>query len=518
MKELPINIQDFEILKKEDRIYVDKTALIHQLIRQKANFFLSRPRRFGKSLLVSTIKAIFQGKQNLFIDLAINKIGYTWPVHPIIALDFSTFACGTPEELKKSLCADLKRIALQNKIPLTDDTSPQEILKDLVPTLAQQNQVVILIDEYDYPILEHITRHETAALMRDTLKGFYTTLKSLDRYLQLIFITGVSKFSRTSIFSGLNNLDDISESPEVAELLGYTDQEVVTFFEPYLKILAQESNESVEDTLEKIRIWYDGYRFFKKEILTFKRLFNPHSVLHCLRKKSFENYWFASGTPSYLINLIKTGSYDTSWLENFKYKESGPSIFGTFELDNIPLDDLLYHSGYLTIKSYYPLHDVAKFVYPNSEVQDSMEFYLLSTKLHIHENEVNPALKNIRNALQSCNLELFCKTLETIFAHIPYNLHIKQERYYHSILQSIMILVGKEVQSEILTDKGRIDMVIETDTRTYLFEFKFEHNAQDALKINILKNLCVKTNQLLLLAFLLMRRINALLLNMLYKI
>ncbi len=280
---------------QEGYLYVDKTYYIYSLFSSgQRNFFLSRPRRFGKSLLISTLKALFQGKKELFKDLWIGKqASFEWRKHSVIHLDFSNTDNETPQDLKISLSWMLDEIAQEYGLELPPQYSPKAKLRFLVKKLHSKNPVVVLIDEYDKPILDHIHNSKKANEQRETLKNFYDGFKGLDAYLRAIFITGVSKFSKTSIFSGLNNLDELSNEPAGAELVGYTQTEVIDYFSEYISEIARQEQQSFEQTLEKIGFWYDGYQFSKKPV----KMYNPFSIIKLFSKKSFQNYWFESGTP-----------------------------------------------------------------------------------------------------------------------------------------------------------------------------------------------------------------------------
>lgn len=404
VKKLPLNLQTFSELISNGYVYVDKTAYLYDLISSGKSYFLSRPRRFGKSLLVSTLEAIFQGKKNLFEGLAISKTSYAWPVYSVIKLDFSLIPRETGQELRIGLCNELYAIALEQGVYLRRAKDPREMLKELVRTMAQKREVVILIDEYDKPILDHIDNLEKAKKCQHVLKSFYEAIKGLDKYCKFIFLTGVSKFTKTSVFSGLNNLNDISESREGALIVGYTKQEIQSYFKDHLIALASSLEISVEQVLDQMKEWYDGYQFSK--VGMFEKLYAPLSVMYCLHKNFFDNYWFTTGTPSYLINLLKTKKYDLSTIQNMTEKEVGSSVFGQYDLADVSLDALLYQAGYLTIKSYDRENDVATLVYPNKEIQDSMRSYLLSMELCIEEFEVSPALKKIKQGLRSADIVL----------------------------------------------------------------------------------------------------------------
>ncbi len=325
MKKLPIDVSTFRTMMLENYLYIDKTHIIHDLIKDGRYFFLSRPRRFGKSLLISTLEELFSGNEDLFKDLWIGKSKYTWPQHPVISLNFSDLDIESASELKTSLAVALDDLAEEHGIDLSKYPTPGLKLKRLVKQLSKKNPVVILIDEYDYPLLNNISNLKVAEANRKVLRNFFSVIKSLDRYLRAIFITGISNFSKTSIFSGLNNLNDISLDPVAANLLGYTEEEMLSFLKGPIQELAKIENSSLEDTMLKIQQWYNGYRFSEFPL----RVYNPFSVLYVLKKNKFMNYWFDSGTPSFLVNLLAQENYA---LENIEEAQLSRKSLGTFDI------------------------------------------------------------------------------------------------------------------------------------------------------------------------------------------
>ena len=373
VKYLPRDVSNFEKMIKNNYIYVDKTELIYNLYATgDSYFFLSRPRRFGKSLLISTLKELFSGNKKLFENLWIGKSGvWDWQEYPIIELDFSRIARRTPRDLQSSLTWTLVNIGKRYNIDITDAPTPSDKLVDLVQRLAERNNVVILIDEYDKPILDLLDTMKIAQDNRTILKDFYDTLKGLSSYIHAVFITGVSKFSRTSLFSGLNNLIDITMVPEAATLLGYTKQEIEYYFAEYVTLLAQVRQSSIEDTMLEMERWYNGYRFSDQEIT----VYNPFSVLYYLKTKRRANYWFESGTPTFLISLLKS---QYSSLEDIQEVELSSASLGTFDIENIPLIPLLFQTGYLTITDYDLETDKYRLNYPNTEVRESFTKYIIA--------------------------------------------------------------------------------------------------------------------------------------------
>lgn len=475
----------FSDMIEGDCLYVDKTEQIYHLFGQKMNYyFLSRPRRFGKSLLVSTIKELFAGNRKLFKNLWIDHSDWDWQEHPVIHLDFSLIAHATSVELKKDLMYVLDDIAQKYAITLTKHKTPGIKLRALIEELSLKNKVVILIDEYDKPIIDHISNLPIAEKNRDVLKSLYDVIKGLDEYLRAIFVTGVSKFAQTSLFSGMNNLNDISHDPIAASLLGYTEQEVEHYLTPFVVDMAEKQSLLKQDVFDEMQKWYNGYRFSTKDL----RVYNPFSVLYYLTKMERGNYWIRSGTPTFLVTLLKK-SYES--IRDFSGTEVTDSTFNPFELSaNIPLIPLLYQTGYLTIRDVWqeldPMGKNPKYRYrldyPNQEVRESFLEYMLIALTFSDDATVEMGISAIQRALKTNNIKEFCREMRIMFAQIPYQLHIKQEDYYHSIFQAMLYLIGVKATSEISTSKGRLDMLIRTLNRIYVFELKFNKPPKVALK------------------------------------
>ena len=321
---LPIGIQTLEKIVQEDRVYVDKTELIYQLINGSGAYFLSRPRRFGKSLLISTLEAIFKGSKELFKGLWIEKSDYNWKPYPVIRLDMSSASSSHSTELKLLLNIQLSNIAKEHAIPLDSDLPPQANLITLISELSsKEGKVVVLIDEYDKPIISQLNNTEVAKQNREILKDFYGVLKSQDEHLRLVFLTGVSKFSKVSIFSGLNNLNDITMDTKYATLLGYTQEELEHFFEGWITELGESMKMDKQTTLKEIKKWYNGYRFSEED----KAVYNPFSTLLLFDKLTFKSHWFETGTPTFLIDLLKQKEYSIPDIENSVVSEKAFSSF-----------------------------------------------------------------------------------------------------------------------------------------------------------------------------------------------
>lgn len=475
LKKLPIDVSAFNIMIENNYLYIDKTEIIHDLISKGRFYFLSRPRRFGKSLFLSTLQEIFEGNKELFKDLWIGKENkYDWPIHPVIYLNFSELYIKSTEKLELSLSWKLDAIGTSYGINLSDAPFPGLKIQKLTQELSKKNKVVILIDEYDYPLINTLNNLKIAEENREALKNFFSSIKALDRYLRAIFITGVTKFSKTSIFSGLNNLNDITTDPRAATLLGYTQAEIDTYFKQYIEKQSKIKKITVNEIRKDIKEWYNGYRFSKQDI----KVYNPFSILYYFEKSELENYWFGSGTPGFLIELLKNQYED---LENLEEAQLSSISLGTFDIESLPLITILFQTGYLTINTYDPVKNKYTLTYPNTEVRESFKKYLLAALSHEKITTVEKSLSELGQALEKQNVDSFCTILQGLLAQIPYQLHIDQERYYHSLIQLICSLLDIEAQSEVSTDKGRIDLTIETKKYVYIFEIKLNATSDSAL-------------------------------------
>jgi hypothetical protein len=467
MKKLPIGIQTFSEIIRENYLYVDKTPLIAALISSGKYLFLSRPRRFGKSLLVSTLKEIFSGNQELFRGLFIyDKLD--WKAYPVIQIDFSAISYYNDEVFRKSLLSFLNAVAQDFQIVLTAEFL-KERFAELIRKLSEQTQskIVILVDEYDKPIVDYTDHLDQAVKNREILREFYSVLKSADVYLRFVFLTGVSKFSRVSIFSGLNNLEDITLSPRFATLTGYTQAELERDFAEYVHQFCEQDGLAKEELLGRIRRWYNGYSWNAKDTV-----YNPFSILNLFRNNTFSNYWFATGTPTFLIKLIKTLQLDTTEFENKKVAEM---VFESYDLDRLNIFALLFQTGYLTITqiektSRFPQYTLN---YPNLEVKEAFLTYLFESFTTSRLDEVQTTANALHKCLRTENIEGFMQIIRSLFAKIPYPLHLPQEAYYHSLFYMILALMGVEIDLEVLTDKGRIDGVLALEDTIYLIEFKY---------------------------------------------
>jgi len=477
MKKLPLSMQTFEKVINDKCLYVDKTEDIHRLITSGDYIFISRPRRFGKSLLVSTLGEIFSGNKELFKGLYIyDKI--EWNKFPVIYIDFSLISRSNEEILRTSLESFIDKTAEDNGLILKNRFITDKF-KELIGEMSKKlnNKVVILIDEYDKPIIDHITDIKKASQNREVLREFYSVLKGSDKYIKFVFITGVSKFSKVSIFSGLNNLKDITLREEFSAIMGIRQDELEKYFKDYIEILQKKENTKREKLLSKIKCWYDGYSWDGKT-----RLYNPCSILNLFDSNIFDNYWFATGTTTFLLKLIKENKCNITDFEN---KKAGSAIFDSYDLENLNIYSLLFQTGYLTIQNIERDEGfiIYTLTYPNKEVRHSFNTYIIEAFTENPRDEIEPNARKLKKALKKDNVEEFITIIKSMFARIPYTLHMPAESYYHSLFYMILSLTGVKIDLEVLTDKGRIDGVLEFDDKVYLIEFKYGESGSKMEKL-----------------------------------
>lgn len=474
MRPLPIGIQTFEDLIRGGFVYVDKTAWIHRLLRPAmGRYFLSRPRRFGKSLLVTTLKAIFQAKRELFDGLAIAETSYDWQEHPVIHIDMSGKVVNTPDDLTTYLRHQTDLIADGYEVRLELE-SYEERFAELIRKLAEINKVAILIDEYDKPILDNIGRPDQRGPIKDALSGFYGIIKASDQYLRFVLLTGVTKFSRVSVFSKLNNLSDLTMVADYADMLGYTQDELEQCFREHLGAVAQQLGIDPPTLLEKTAQWYNGYRFSTRDI----KVYNPVSTMLMLQHREFKPYWFETGTPTFLLDVMAAEDYD---LRNVEELELDEFDFSTFEVENLRVEPLLFQTGYLTIHDYDPESMLYTLGYPNFEVKNAFLQYLVDRFSSVRKQRAASSLNKMIVALRSEDLDAFFGTLRTFFAKIPYDLQLEHEKYYQSIFYLVFTLIGLRIEAEVKTNAGRADAVVQTDSAIFIFEFKLYDTKEAAL-------------------------------------
>jgi hypothetical protein len=456
VKRLPIGISDFKKLREENYIYIDKTQYIYKLIIEGGGYyFLSRPRRFGKSLLISTIRYLFEGKKDLFKDLYIYD-KFDWDkTYPVVRISFAK-DIRNKEDLRNTIYQELEKNYIRNKEKLPKKIKDGAILLEkIIVKISEKKgkQVVILVDEYDKPILDVIEDKKQAEEVRKELKSFYSVIKNLDEYIKFLLITGVIKFSKVSLFSGLNQLKDISLDTRYGNICGYTQEELENNFKEYLEGV----------NLEEVREWYNGYSFLGE------RLYNPFDILLYLDSKKFKNYWYKTGTPSFLIKLIKKRQYDITKLENMVVKED---ILEKFDLEEIRIEALMYQTGYLTIKEAYNKEygEEYRLGFPNKEVRISFNEDILPLVLKddIRENIADKIIEILKKE----EIEKLREQVEILISNISY-VYFKEESSYVIAVFSMLYSTGLNVITEDNTSKGRIDLtIIVNNSIVYIMEFK----------------------------------------------
>ena len=475
-RKYPIGIQSFENIRKEGYLYVDKTALVYQLVQTGKYYFLSRPRRFGKSLLLSTLQAYYEGKKELFEGLAMASLEKDWKTYPVLHLDLNAQRYDSVDSLTSilndTLCEWERLYGTQES-----ETTLSLRFKGVIQRAAEKTgrNVVVLIDEYDKPMLQAIHNKELQSSYRNILKAFYGVLKSKDAYLQFALLTGVTKFSKVSVFSDLNNLMDISMDNRYAAICGITEQELVTDLGEYIRDLSETLQMSYEDLLRELQERYDGYHFVENS----EGLYNPFSLLNTFARKKLGNYWFETGTPTYLVELLKENHYP---LEHLTYEQAtADTLTGIDTVDSSPIP-VLYQSGYLTIKDYDPEFETYTLGFPNKEVEEGFTRFLLPYYAHIRSGSSAFHIVNFVKEVRSGDIDGFMKRLQSFFSDTPYELVRDLGLHYQNVLFIIFRLVGFYTQAEYHTSEGRVDLVIRTDQFIYVMEFKLDGTAEEALQ------------------------------------
>lgn len=465
MQAFPIGVQDFMQLRQDNLLYVDKTARLLELIKNGRRYFLSRPRRFGKSLTLSTLDAMFSGRKELFIDLAAEQ----WVNEksenpsPVLRFDMSTIATTTSEDIKLSLQEMIYRIAEDFNLNIRSQTLGG-ILIDLIRQLQkQQGQVVILIDEYDKPILDNLLDFKNANDMREVLRSFYTVLKSCDEYLRFVFITGISKFSKMGVFSAMNNLEDISMDKRFGDIAGYTQSELEYYFADWLNATANVMNISRDELLVRLKDYYDGFSFDGQT-----RLYNPFSILQCLNKGELRNYWYTSGSPTFIVKYMK--EHQISDPEEYRHIEVSSDFADTHEIEYATPESFLYQSGYLTIEK--SEGDTLTLDYPNEEVRKSLVRMYLDEIYHV-KRYITLGTK-LWDALSNRDIAQAVELYNTAIAGVPYDDFPNRNEYWYRSL-FVMLLKGAGIVSyaEVHTFRGRSDLLIQFNGLIVVLEFKF---------------------------------------------
>jgi len=492
-RKLPIGIQSFEKLRRDGYLYIDKTPFLWRLIQVSSPYFLSRPRRFGKSLFLSTLAAYFRGQKELFKDLYLEKAEEeqaaqegreAWQEYPVLYLDFNTENYND----EKSMHTILHTHLVQWEKQYESDTSEQTFssrFKGIIQRAYQKTgkQVVILVDEYDKPLLQTMGVNEALnEQYRNALKAFYSVIKTCDEYIRFAFLTGVTKFSKISIFSDLNNLRDISMEEDYAGLCGITQEELETNFQPDIQTLATRQNIDYPQALAALKQWYDGYLFHPAG----EGMYNPFSLLSAFVKKEIKSYWFGTGTPTFLVNFLKEAHYYIPNLDgNVELDEEGLQTYRAVAADVLPI---LFQAGYLTIKTYIQEAGMYRLGFPNNEVRYGFLKNLLPAYSGLPFVETGTSVWKFVEDIRAGNVEGVMERLKSIIAGIAYdsfteeNLKLREQNYQTAVYL-VFTLMGQFVQTEVHSAKGRADCIVQTAASVYIFEFKLSGNgsAEDAL-------------------------------------
>ena len=484
-RNLPTGIQDVEVIREDNLVYVDKTAIIHKLITgTQTTYFLSRPRRFGKSLLCSTLQAIYEGRRELFQvmgdfpALAIDSLDWKWKKHPVIRIDLSAenYTEGVTA-INSILTFQIESQSKRLGIKLTYESIGNKF-KELIMKAHEKykERVVVIIDEYDKPLLDTIDDAELHKKVRNILKAFYGTLKSLGIHLSFRFLTGITKFSHVSVFTDLNNITDLTFDPNYADLCGLTQEEIEKNFEPEINTVIAETGKTREIYLQELKNFYNGYRFTKQPL----NVFNPYGLLHHFRSKGlFNSYWYETGSPSFLINLIKNQKINLLKLGNM---EVGFESFNYFDLENMDALAVLCQTGYLTIKEFDTKFQIVTLDYPNLEVKSSFAKSLVKLYLSPPSHTADTLLTSLPKSLYEGDVNKALHTIKSYLASIPYDIIIDdKEKYFQTAIHIIFTIFGLLCRSEVRIANGRIDTLVETGNYIYCFEFKMDESAEKAL-------------------------------------
>lgn len=471
----PIGIQNFERLRDDKYVYVDKTSLVYKLANSNTTYFLSRPRRFGKSLLVSTLEAYFQGKKELFKGLAMETLEKDWTVYPVLHIDFSVSKYVTANSLRSVINYQLIRWEKIYGAVAEEDTFSLRFSGIIRRAYEQTGkQVVILIDEYDSPMLDSNNNGEVQSEIRNMMRDLFSPLKALGQYLRFLFLTGISKFSQMSIFSELNNLQNISMQDDYSAICGITEQELRSQLQIDIEQMAQANDETFEEACMHLKQQYDGYHFSKRS----SDIYNPFSLFNAFAQKSYENFWFSTGTPTFLIDLLQECNFDIQGLDSTTATAEQFDAPSNRITDPLPV---LYQSGYLTIKGYDPEFQTYTLAYPNKEVRKGFIESLMPAYVHLPARENTFYVISFIKDLRTGNLNQCLERLKSFFASIPNKLNNKEEKHYQTIFYLFFRLMGQYIDVKVDTAIDRADAVVKMQDAIYVFEFKVDGTPEEAL-------------------------------------
>lgn len=472
----PIGIQTFEKLRNEGFVYVDKTSLVYKMVQEGNYYFLNRPRRFGKSLLISTLKAYFEGKRELFQGLAMERLEQKWRIHPVIHLDLNIEKYDSEASLDNILDSNLTQ---WEKLYGSEPSERSFSLRfaGVIGRAYEKTgeRVVILVDEYDKPLLQTISNKLLQDKYRTTLKSFYGVLKTMDECIRFALLTGVTKFGKVSVFSDLNNLNDISMDHRYTEICGISENELHQYFKEDIQRIADIEGITYAEISNRLRKNYDGYHFAPNTA----GIYNPFSILNTLARLEFGSYWFETGTPSYLVELLRNNDYALEEID--KTVVGTESLIGIDATDTDPIP-VIYQSGYLTISDYDKEFGLFTLGYPNEEVKQGFIKFLLPYYVYCKSSEHKTIIRDFVLSLRSGNADRFMQQMQSLMAGIPYELVRELEVHYQNVIYIITKLLGIYVQAEYRTSNGRIDLLMATDKYIYILELKHEGSAQEALE------------------------------------
>lgn len=471
----PIGIQDFEKIRKDGFVYVDKTDLVYKMAQKGGYYFLSRPRRFGKSLLVSTMEAYFSGKKELFTGLALADLEKDWIEYPVLRMDLSGKSYDSPEVLQQVFDDYLsrweKKYGIENKFTVPGIRFSQVIEAAYLQT---GKRAVILIDEYDKPILDNMGNEELSDVFRNQLQGFYSVMKAKDGIIQFGFLTGVSKIGKLSVFSGLNNLKDISMDARYTDICGISEKDLKKYFKESIRELAEVNKMSVKACYTQLAQMYDGYHFRQNST----GIYNPFSVLNTFETGDFDNYWFETATPSFLVRFLQRGNYK---LDDITRDRVPASLLKGGNSERPNAITLLYQTGYLTIKGYNEADRLYCLGYPNKEVEDSFMESLSEFYTPIDKNPGVLSAPKFVEDIRKGDVEMLMRRFTAFFADLDYQIMGDDELYFQNTMYVMLKIIGQQVQVERHTSNGRIDILIQTDRFVYIIELKRDKNPNDAL-------------------------------------
>ena len=477
LKRLPTGIQTFSEIIEGGYLYVDKTALIHELTATCKYVFMSRPRRFGKSVLCSTLKSYFEGRRDLFRGLAMERLETQWRQHPVLLISLASMKGGTQEEFYDKINVQLTRYEEQYGVARAGDI-PGARLQTLIEQTAALTgeKAVVIVDEYDAPLLAVLHEPEQLVLMRNTVRSLLGCLKDCDPFLRFVFITGITKFSQVSIFSELNNLDKITMLPQYSTLCGITQEELETQMMPWVEHLAADNGLTAEEAMTRLKRNYDGYHFARD----LRDVYNPYSLLQAFKWSETKDYWFDTGTPSSLLNMLEKFGARVVNFDDGCLCEAHEFDAPTEKMNTAM--PFFYQSGYLTIKDYDPDMDTYTLRYPNREVRVGMINALIPYYLEQNTIHAKNIVADVYCAIRRDNLDEALRVLKVYLASVPYAENATSEGHYQTMLYVVFSLLGRYVQMEVRTAKGRIDMVLQTQTDLYVMELKIDRPAREALE------------------------------------